>query len=583
MSSFLSVLAVLLGPAAAASLHSDGASVAASISQIRSTLSNLLRSIEDTGRDAEDVFGKRQLWCESSIHDFTTSEQSGRASLQQMQAHLSESLASAEESKGAVEQLHTDIESVNHTIKQTEDMLQKSVSTDAGKLRALAANKHLSLTSLQGELQVAVPVLAQLQASVAEMRQRISYRSESAAAATDFAAAVKDRCQKGADHADRQAAARVDESNSIHVALQALEAVSPSKKPSAEKDQDSSDLQASALSFVQRAEKNQEVTMDDLSDLFAPSNHQDPATVSSKGSALMQQQPMTNHVVASPLKPHIRTLLTDLKDTGISGDQANFCMTQRESSKMAVKFAQDSINQISSEVASHTSAEAELSDEVKKLQTFSAAVTDSAKVVVEQAKKDEALAQSSRKDQELAVKILGQAVTILRELGVSNTSKAVSGLVDANKIVETQVQLASDFQQQAAVKAHAIADSALALFQLQESEQHNLEFAREDHASQRLRAAENKRLYEDDAQEASEYVQKLEESCKADVQSQVAQQRSIQVHALEDADSALAGKLKASSNGNSLRGTGASSSKPKEAKNLTPMQRAAAEMGISTD
>jgi len=362
-----------------------------------------------------------------------------------------------------------------------------------------------------------------------------------------------------------------------------LDELSPSKAPSDEKDQDSSDGLASALSFVQRAEKNQEVTMDDLTDLFASAGQQDQSTVSAKGSARMQQQPGTNTAKASSLKPRIQTLLTELKDVGNAVDQATFCSTQRESSKMAVKFAQDSINQISSEVAAHTAAEAELSEELKKLQTLASAVTESAKTVLEQARKEEALVQGSQKDQELATKILGQAVTILGELGMSNTSKAVSGLISASKMLATQVQSAAGFQEEALSKAKTISEKALALTQLQESEQHNLEFAQEDHASQRLRTEGNKHLYEDDAQEATVYVQKLEESCKADVESQAAQQRSVQVHALEDADSALAGKLEAKISVNNLRGADASHSKPTEEKNLTPMQRAALEMGVSED
>merc|ERR1712224_391250 len=151
---------------------------------------------------------------------------------------------------GTVQQVKVDIEMVQHTIKQTDDMAKEHSAegdhkSDYSLLQSLAENKKLSLASLQGELEVAVPVLAQLQANVAETKQRISYRSESVGAAKDFEAALKDGCQGSADRADAQAAARVGESNSIHVALQALDQASQSQ---------STDLDtqaAQALSFVQ--------------------------------------------------------------------------------------------------------------------------------------------------------------------------------------------------------------------------------------------------------------------------------------------------------------------------------------------
>lgn len=585
MSLFLSLVTVLLRAAATAgSLHSDGASTTASVSQIRSTLHNLLRSIEDNGRDSEALSSKRQLWCDSTIHDFDASNHAETAKFLEMQAQLTETQAAVEEAKGTVQQVHVDMEMVQHTIKQTESLLQQDVNVDAGKLRSLANNKRLSLTSLKGELKVAEPVLAQLEASVAELKERISYRSDSLSVAKDFIAALREGCQKGADRSDRQAAARLGESNSIHAALQTLEQLIASKAPSSdkeEKDDDSlADQAASALSFVQLADRDQdEVTLDDLSDLFSASQ---PSVVAALPKSIAHEQRHLAKVTAAApsVRPRIQTLLTEIKNAGSDNDQVAFCSTQRESSKMAMKFAQDSVNQISSEVVAHTEVEAELSDELQKLQTLAAAVTESAKASTEQATKEQTLLQSSRKDQELATKILDQAVTILKELKLPNAAKVESGLVSAKKMLATQVQSAAGFQSEAVAAAKAISEKAIAFTQTQESEQHNLEFTRDDHAAQRLKAVENKRLYEADAEEATVYVKKLEESCKDDVQSQAAQQRSAQVHALQDADSALAGKLEV----NSLRGADASHLKPTAApQNLTPMQRAALEMGVSTD
>jgi len=428
---------------------------------------------------------------------------------------------------------------------------------------------------------VAVPVLAQLQGNVAETKQRISYRTESLAVSKDFVSALRDTCQGSADRADTQAAARVGESNSIHVALQALDQASPSKSASDDKDEDLESQAAQALSFVQVADRSQEMTTDDLSDLFAADKeaHQSsPVLLQST-----HQQVGSESATSSSLRPRIQTLLTQLKDvdsTSSGSDQAAWCAKQRENSAMALKFAQDSVSQISSELEAHTDSEAELGDELTKLQASAAAVTASAKNVFQQASKEQALIQSSHKDQQLATKILDQAMTILKELGTDNSAKVVNALGSAKKMLLAQIQAADGFEKESSSKAKAVGQAALVLTRTQESEQHNLEFAKDDHSSQRLRGVENKRLYEADVHEATSFSQKLEDSCRIDEGDDAKQQRSAQEHALEDADKALDGKLvEAKNSAPLLRG-----SDPKvSTANMTPMQRAAMEMGISSD
>merc|ERR1719247_4022434 len=97
MAPFLSAVLVLLGATTAVGWQSESTTAQSSVSQIRDTLRNLLRSIEDNGRDAEAIFGKRQLWCDSNLHDFEADMQASSASLQDMQAQLTETEAEVEE------------------------------------------------------------------------------------------------------------------------------------------------------------------------------------------------------------------------------------------------------------------------------------------------------------------------------------------------------------------------------------------------------------------------------------------------------------------------------------------------------
>merc|ERR1719181_616456 len=181
---------------------------------------------------------------------------------------------------------------------------------DADLLSSLAENKELSLASLQGELEVSVPVLAQLQASVAETKQRISYRTDSLAASQDFVEALKASCQGSADRADTQAAARVGESNSLHVALQALDASSATQSTT---DTTGDDNANQALSFVQVSDRNQEVTTDDLSDLFSADQEAHPEEKPQVEKTEEKATATDDVAVAPSLRPRIQTLLAQLR------------------------------------------------------------------------------------------------------------------------------------------------------------------------------------------------------------------------------------------------------------------------------
>merc|ERR1719313_1403565 len=90
-------------------------------------------------------------------------------------------------------------------------------------LGSLVENKQLSLSSLESQLDLAIPSLSQLQANIAETKQRIGYRSDSEEVQKDFISALRGGCQAAADRADAQAAARMGEFTSIRTAVQALD------------------------------------------------------------------------------------------------------------------------------------------------------------------------------------------------------------------------------------------------------------------------------------------------------------------------------------------------------------------------
>jgi uncharacterized membrane-anchored protein YhcB (DUF1043 family) len=578
MGPLVPTLAILLSTALAVTVQFDSTSAKTSVDQIRDTLRNLLRSIDDAGAESESLFKKRQAWCDGMIGKFEAANQVSSANLADMKSQLTEHEAEEEEAAGAVQQIKVDIEMVEHTIKQTEgvfaegdSLTQSSGGADVNLLQSLVDNKKLSLLSLQGQLEVSIPVLAQLQASVAEMKQRISYRTDSMATAKEFISALKDGCQSGADRADAQAAAQMGEVNNIHATLQALDSMEV-------KHDEPHDGQVSPLSFVQ----TQEVTMDDLTDLF----NERPSAPAAPAPVVKRAPPSRKHShhsqTASSLKPRIATMLSQLKAAGIAAsDKANWCSKQREDSALALKCAKDEVAQLGSELEAHVASEAELAEELKRSQDLTATLTATSNSVLDFAKKEQSLFQSTAKDQKLATKILEQATTILKEIDVANTTQAIAGLQAAQRVLDAQVKAATGFEEEASAKARNVAQKAGEFLKTQANEEHNLEFSRDDHAAQRSRGVNAKRMYEASVNEATKYVQKLEESCKTDSVGYAEQQRAVQVRALEDATSALDGKLvKSRATMNKLRGVDA---QPKTTENLTPMQRAAAEMGVSIE
>jgi uncharacterized phage infection (PIP) family protein YhgE len=358
------------------------------------------------------------------------------------------------------------------------------------------------------------------------------------------------------------------ESNSIHATLQAIDSMEAKH-----------DLpQTNPLSFVQ----TQEVTVDDLTDLFsdqvsAPVVH----TPVVKKAAPSRHHP--HHLQsASSLKPRIATLLAQLKSGSIEeSDKTDWCSKQRDDSTLALKSAKDEVAQLSSELDAHVASEAELSEELQRLQDLAGTLTATSNEIMDFAKKEQSQLQSATKDQKLATKILEQATTILKDLGAANATQAVAGLQAAQKMLGAQIKATLRFEQEAIAKARNIAQKAGDYAKVQASEEHNLEFARDDHAAQRSRGVSTKRMYESSVNEATSYLQKLEESCKTDAEAEAAQQRSVQVRALEDADNALDGKLVTrKAPVSKLRGV---DTQPKSSEHMTPMQRAAAEMGIAIE
>mmetsp|Transcript_123573 Transcript_123573/g.218921 ORF Transcript_123573/g.218921 Transcript_123573/m.218921 type:complete len:662 (+) Transcript_123573:71-2056(+) len=624
--------------------QSDAANADSSITQIRDTLQNLLRSVEDAGREAEGLYTKRQHWCTSALHSFEASSSATDSALVQLREDLTEHEAAVEEAVGTVRQVRADIALVQHTINQTQELLQarqhaetsevekgqialkelqsrgaegntaemrtkllqtrskmkNQFEADAGLLRALVANKQQGLASLNGQLEVALPALAQLQAKVAEARERIQDRTDTVSASRDFSTALRHACSAGSQRADTQAAARVSEAASVEAALQALEGLSDEVQ-----GQMRAPVATSAVVGQEDGEVNflqvgqgEAVTTEDLVDLFSGGRDQTADTAFANDD-LIQHAKVTDapaatqppRVALAPLK----NLLAQLKSS-VSADSQHeaWCTQEREQNEFTLKVAQDAVAQLASEVEAHADSEAELTEDLGRINTSMVALVSINTQILKSESQEQAFLRGQVKDQQLATKILAQASTIVGELGVSPGSQAnphhlkqqrkiVVALNEAAAAFRTQLQSASSFAKELTATTKEITQKATVAADVLSREKRGAEMTRDEHTSQRLKTIADKEAGDEEVKEAMQYLQTLAQSCKSDAFAGVGQETKAQIHALEDAKTVLEGRSLSASNGEARGLRGGALKKPIRKRPLTPMERAAAEMGVDVD
>lgn len=638
-------LAVLSGAfALVGHSQSDAANADSSISQVRDTLQNLLRSVEDAGHEAEALYTKRQLWCTTALHNFDATSSGTDTALVQLHEDLTEHEAAVEEAVGTVRQVQADIALVEHTINQTQELLQarqhaeasevekghialkelqsrsaegntvemkarllqtrskmkSQFEADARLLGALVENKQKGLASLKGQLDVALPALAQLQAKVAETRERIQDRTDTVSASNDFSTALRHACSAGAKRADAQAAVRMAEAASVEAALQALEGfngeVQEKTRVPMATDGEAAEghLEDGEVNFLQVGQ-GEGVTTEDLVDLFSGGHDQTVDTefanddfiqhVQVSGAPTTKQLPQSRPVALAPLK----SLLVKLKSSASADFQHQaWCVQEREQNEFTLKVAQDAVAQLASEVEAHSDSEAELTEDLSRINASIAALFSIKTEVSKSESQEQAFLKRQVKDQQLATKILAQASTIIGE--VSDTShhlkqqkKIVGALNEAAAAFRTQLQSASSFEKELAATTKNITRKATVAADVLSHEKRSAEMTRDEHTSQRLQTIASKQAGDEEVKEATQYLQTLAHGCKSDAFEGVGQETKAQIHALEDAETVLEGKRLSVSSGEVRGLRGGAVKKPIRKRPLTPMERAAAEMGVDVD
>lgn len=589
------VLPALFAAAAAEHSRSGVTSTEVSLSQIRDTLRNLRRSIEDEEHDAESFYDLRQKWCDDTLHKLDEDLEATHTSLVHLGSDLKEHEAAVEEAEGTAEQIRADIALVQHTLNQTEsafqglpDGPQDAVKNTHRLLTALVQNKKQTLLSLQGELQVVLPTLAQMQARLAETQRRYVDRNESSTVHASFIGQLRMSCADSADRADRKAQARMSETGFIENALQALDQLSPNHHEHEERQEsapaDSAPLDAmtglSEVSFVQLSAETV-TSEDDLMSIFRGPSPKSKAS-------LLQQAPDASPHQKSSVGSEIQQLLSTLSLKKDHRDQAQWCEEERAQNHLVMRLAEASMGEISAEINAHVNLEAHLSEELKGIDAFGQTIQTAAKENADAAEKEHAHLAGSAKDQALATKILAQAMSILQQLKASKrlssrNEKAylnmVAALSSAKAAFGTQSDALSGWLKQigsSTKEQQRLMEESIRLFG---HEKDNLSLVHDSHVSRRVQCEEQQRVYEAQSSEASQYSEALKGECDMKLKATEDQEERVQQHALQDAEKVLRGEeVKDETSSQSLRG-----SAKKDEAHMSPMERAAAEMGIDSD
>lgn len=600
-----------------------------SVSGIRDTLQNLLRSVTQEGDKVEAFFKSRRDWCDGVLESFETADKASKQGLKLLSTDLKEHEASVEEAQGTIQQVQADIVLVQHTLNQTQEMHRVLRQDEAFAqnsdallqehdqlLLELVDNKRQTLQSLQGELDVIVPALSQLEARVVETKHRIADRMDSTGSQRDFVAALKSSCDNASARRDTEATDRDGVAKSIQQALDALgqvgdlsqrRAQSPSAPDAPQPGREVQDALMETPSLVQlgsESEASEAVTTEeDLLSIFSgkprpgselpagfPRTRRQTTTPAPEAAAVVSAIHQKDH---HKLRPKIKQTLAQLRSTERQGSgESEWCAEEHANNELALRLAQASIGELTAEIDAHSEAETQLQEEMGQLNASIVAATQSAQETLNSTAKERELINAKLKDSGLAVRILAQATAILVDLQASGAlaggakeqaaAQAKAALGSAKTAFEAQGQKALKMRGGVAQAANELAKKSADSVRTQKRERMNLESAFDSHVSLRSRLEESKRMHDTEVKQATTYLNALEEECKTNVIDLEDQERKAEMRALDDAQQVLAGKRMVLSGSQPVEKDGLVEHKqmPEE---LSPMERAAAEMGISVD
>mmetsp|Transcript_21894 Transcript_21894/g.51140 ORF Transcript_21894/g.51140 Transcript_21894/m.51140 type:complete len:597 (+) Transcript_21894:87-1877(+) len=583
-------LAVLLGIHGAAAVVATERSASASsqvMAQVRSTLKDLLRSVQEETTRAAEVVQLRTEWCSSAQQNVNKVLQASNTSLNSLMTHLNEHEAATADVEGIARQLKADIAATGATLRLTEEMAAKlansstaETASDLKVLQAMADTKRQGLASLHAELQVALPALAQMQARVAEAKCRVGDRGDSINAATELLQVVKDSCSTFSTRAALDEQAREEQTAAITNGLKSLETSEPATL------QLRGGRFTGGESFLQvQSESGLDEELQSFFSDGSPASAAAPARRVEVHPHRTQPKTALLHSAkaawrqASSAAPKVSEVLAQLK--GLKRAPENYeneeewCTDTRHEHELVVRLAKDSISMLATTASEHDAAAQSLQADLDSIDRTVADLNSSQTLAAGVATKERELTNDVLKSRQLAVKILKQTMAIVAKARMDDAGKNTSAMLKAAKATfEHQTKAFAARQLAAEGTSKQLLESFGAALAAEGRERTSVEYLHGEHAAQRTQGADSTKEYEAEASRSQNFLQKLSEVCSVDGRNARNQELRAQVEALQDAQDVMTGKK--------IQDSWASAGKSgqHQGQALSPLERAALALGV---
>lgn len=621
-----SALLAAVADAAAISASSVSSLSAAhgSVSQVVDILQKVRSSVDDAGRRADALASRSADQCEKVLQ--RSDAQTKLASLVRvrLQSDIEEQEAAVEEATGTTQQVRANIVLVEHTLA----LIQKNPHLTP----AMAENKRQTLKSLQGELRVMLPAFAQLQARSVEANRRLEDHLGSASSADGFRIALRQACASTAERAQAIADESTQQKSSMDEVLKALQVFSttqpkaaqaqpkaaeplPEAKSSGEDEDDGDaptsfvqlhrlggsvarDADASSSDDVEVDGSEEDSTSDrELMSIFGSNAVQAAPSSDEAPSAQEVAVPDDTQEGASFLSqvPKVQQLLDEVRSSTkhLGQSQRAWCKQERLHAQVSLRVVAAAARELGAEADAHAEAGSQIAEDLARINSTVSLIQDAALQLAGGAAKERAQLQGRKKDLVIAAKILTQAIAIVSEIPAAHGPQGQQAItaMEAAKSAFTSARSSQGMLTELNTTSLALASRTNQSMLDFGRERSHLEYARESHATQRDQALENKRSYDSQLQDAIDFLHKLDtQQCAPHTAALEQRERKAEIRALSDARDTLEGKairgqaVTADSQAVGLRGASvASSSGAAPQRTLSPLELAAAEMGVAID
>lgn len=611
--------------------------------KLKGILRNVLLSLDNEERKAASFKAQEEAWCSQGMPSWVEISKAGELELGHLRLEAEEHQAAIEELDALMEQAQANMALVQHTIEQGEALAQQLDAGDERRrqLQEVVAGRRDILAALQSEAQALSPMSTRLRADAVELHHRMEAKQEATEAIGVFNGGLGSICAKGIDAEERRASQRTLARNALQDAVKALGLVGTAAAANA--THSTKTAAEEALEEEQREEDAKEAALEvipaedgvSLAELAStPTALEEEQQEEDAKEAALEVLPAEDGVSLAQLAstpthggrnghrgtsspstapqelPDSEEKLAEVKGVGAGVREGGgallqraghdeWCARERSRTDHDLNLMQDMSAQMLLESRLHSLAEGQLELDTAKIRGLLSELHNASAEVERFAKAEASLAAAAVQEGKLASRILVQASAALGQLRAPGGSlqndtaaaRVASALHDADAALAGRKDAGTALALQTTTLQRMM-DAAEAATRSLNAELAHFLTHRKAHEFQRTLCDEHQAEYEKQAREAAASRDHLEEACGGRRQAVAQQRRDLEVRALNHSKRALRGEHlslseEAEGAGSSPRNASgdakAKAAAARSLKNLSPLQRAAAEMGLALE